>query len=133
MFHIMMTTTLWAFEWDIGTVEHTVKVSVSILSSAKLQCLVVPQLGAATLRHALRNSGMFSVLETPTPVAKCRTVETGCSRSIMYDKALPMSVRWTSRHNLNCMHASTSANKAQSLQLKHGHMNVGHTQVSRQH
>ena len=48
-------------------------------------------------------------------VAERRTVprdvseETGCRRSVMYVGALPMTVRWTRRHSLNCIRASTGS------------------------
>jgi len=69
---------------------------------------------AATLKASSPNFKRVLGTWKSDLVAERRTVprdyeETGCRTSVMYVRALPMTVRWTRRHNLNCIRASTGS------------------------
>ena len=69
---------------------------------------------AATLKASSPNFKRVLGTWKSDLVAERRTVprdyeETGCRTSVMYVRALPMTVRWTRRHSLNCIRASTGS------------------------
>ena len=84
-------------------------------------------------KRALRTPGAFSVhVAYRKTVERDESASTGCRRSVMYVGALPMRVRWTSRHSLTWIvrEPRLAASVSRSSWLRHGRLNVSRTRVS---